>query len=185
MKKYPVIALFTLIALAFSGCNDEEKNGNMAWELVSNSDAYANPEMRFNKITGSCPLSYNPFALIIQAVYFLRQFYFKAYYETPQKGVRYNSNTLYKNRNFYSLTAGWSNSDWNISISAYNVLNKGWETSTWELATPLYSEVRTNYGNYYHPRINLSVTYTFDYGKKVQRGNEVGVQSGANSAIMK
>ena len=156
------------------------------WKLLNGDlQFYANPEMRFNKITGSCPLSYNPFALIIQAVYFLRQFYFKAYYETPQKGVRYNSNTLYKNRNFYSLTAGWSNSDWNISISAYNVLNKGWETSTWELATPLYSEVRTNYGNYYHPRINLSVTYTFDYGKKVQRGNEVGVQSGANSAIMK
>lgn len=39
MKKYPVIALFTLIALAFSGCNDEEENGNMVWELVSNSDA--------------------------------------------------------------------------------------------------------------------------------------------------
>lgn len=37
----------------------------------------------------------------------------------------------------------------------------------------------------YHSCINISATYTFGYGKKVQRGNEVGVQSGASSAILK
>ncbi len=156
------------------------------WKLLNGYlQIYANPEIKFNKITGSSPLCYNPFKLSAQAVYYLRQFYFKAYYETPQKGVRFNTNTVYKNRNFYSITAGWSHSDWNISLTAYNFLNKGWTTSTWECDTPLYSEVRTNYGNYYHPRINLSATYTFGYGKKVQRGNEVGEQAGANSAIMK
>ncbi len=156
------------------------------WKLLNgNLQLYANPEIYFNKITGSCPLNYNPFKLSVQASYYLQQFYFIAYYETPQKGVRFNTNTIYKNRNFYSLTAGWSNTDWNISVSAYNFFNKGWKTSTWEFTTPLYSEVRTNYGNYYHPRINVSVTYTFGYGKKVQRGNEVGEQSGASSGIMK
>ena len=65
------------------------------------------------------------------------------------------------------------------------MFNKGWKNSAWEIHTPLYGEVRTNYGNYLHPRINLSVTYTFGYGKKVQRGNEVGAQQGADSAILK
>lgn len=156
------------------------------WKLMNgNLQLYANPELYLNKITGSCPLTYNPFKLSLQAVYYLDKVYFQAWYETPQKGLRFNTNTIYSNRNFYSLTAGWSDSDWNISLSAYNFFNKGWENSTWKFNTPLYSEVRTNYGNYYHPRINLAVTYTFGYGKKVQRGNEVGEQSGASSGIMK
>lgn len=96
-----------------------------------------------------------------------------------------NTNTIYHKSNYYSLTAGWSDLDWNIRLSVYNFLNKGWENSTSEFKTTLYSEASTNYGNNYHPRINISVTYTFGYGKKVQRGNEVGEQSGAASAILK
>lgn len=153
--------------------------------LDSKLQFYANPKMSFNKITGSYPLSYNPFNLSIQATYYLNQWFFQKIYETPQKGLRFNTNTIYHNRNYHGLSAGWSNSDWNIRLSAYNFFNKGWKNSTWERSTPLYSEARTNYGNDYHSRLNLSVTYIFGYGKKVQRGNEVGEHSGASSAIMK
>ena len=45
--------------------------------------------------------------------------------------------------------------------------------------------IKTIFGTNSHARLNLSVTYTFGYGKKVQRGNEVGEQSGASSAILK
>lgn len=38
MKKYLIIALFALLTVAFSGCNDDDENDNMVWELVSNSD---------------------------------------------------------------------------------------------------------------------------------------------------
>ena len=156
------------------------------WKLLNgNLQFYANPELSLNKITGKFPLTYNPFNFNVQINYYLKQFYFEGLFMLPQKGIRFSSNTIYQTRYYYGLTAGWSNSDWNIRLSAYNMFNKGWKNSVWEVNTPLYSEVRTNYGNYNHPRINLSVTYTFGYGKKVQRGNEVGEQSGASSAIMK
>lgn len=146
---------------------------------------YANPEINFNKITGSCPLTYNPFKLSIQATYYFGQFFFQGIYETPQKGLHFDTNTVYDKRNYYCLVAGWSNSDWNIRLSAYNFLNKGWKDTTWKFKTPLYSETGISYSSNYHPRINIAVTYTFGYGKKVQRGNEVGAQSVANSGIMK
>lgn len=66
-----------------------------------------------------------------------------------------------------------------------NLFRNDWLCATNTLSTPLYSETRFVDGNSFHRRLNLSVTYTFGYGKKVQRGNEVGEQSGANSAIMK
>ncbi len=146
---------------------------------------YANPEINFNKITGNYPLTYNPFKLSIQAIYYLNQFFFQGIYDIPQKGLHFDTNTIYNKRNYYSLVAGWSNTDWNIRLSAYNFFNKGWKDTTWKFKTPLYSETGISYSSNYYPRINIAVTYTFGYGKKVQRGNEVGAQSVANSGIMK
>lgn len=68
---------------------------------------------------------------------------------------------------------------------AANVFNKGWSSAEIVTESPLYTEYKENVGTSSHPRINVAVTYTFGYGKKVQRGNEVGEQSGASSAIMK
>lgn len=156
------------------------------WTLLKGKlQLYANPEIGFHKISGTCPLKYNPFNLTLQATYYLKQMYFQGMYQSPSRGLMFNTNTIYRNRDYYSITAGWSNSDWNISVAVYNFFNKGWKNGKWECNTPLYSEVKTNYGNYYHPRINLTAIYTFGYGKKVQRGNEVGAQSGANSGIIK
>lgn len=90
-----------------------------------------------------------------------------------------------RTRGSHRITAGWSNSDWNIRIMAVDFLNKGWETDLFTTDSPYYSEVRRAFGTSSHPRINLTATYTFGYGKKVQRRNEVGQQEGAASAILK
>lgn len=69
---------------------------------------------------------------------------------------------------------------------AANFFNKGWDNADTATETPLYTEYKEAIGTNSHPRINMAVTYTFGYGKKVQRGNEVGEQSGgATSAILK
>ena len=90
-----------------------------------------------------------------------------------------------KNRNFHSVTVGWSNANWNLRVMGANFFNKGWHGSSNTTVSPYYGERQTIIGNYFHPRINFTATYTFGYGKKVQRGNEVGEQSGATSAILK
>ena len=92
---------------------------------------------------------------------------------------------IHKNRNFHSLTAGWANSDWNVRVMVANFFNKGWNSADIVTESSLYTEYRENIGTSSHLRISLTATYTFGYGKKVQRGNEVGEQSSANSAIMK
>ena len=92
---------------------------------------------------------------------------------------------IYKDRDFYQIIAGWSRANLNVRVGAMNLFRSDWLCATNILSTPLYSETRLVAGNNFHRRLNLSVTYTFGYGKKVQRGNEVGEQSGASSAIMK
>ena len=146
---------------------------------------YVSPKQTFFKSTGIYNKSYNPFTVTAQATYYLNSFYFQAYYQSPSKQMFSSSPQIYKDRNFHSLTVGWANSDWNIRVMAANVFNKGWSSAEIVTESPLYTEYKENIGTSSHPRINVAVTYTFGYGKKVQRGNEVGEQSGASSAIMK
>lgn len=146
---------------------------------------YVSPNQKFYRSTGVFDKSFYPFQVTAQATYYFKQWYFQAYYQSHQKMMFTGSPTTYRSRDFYALSAGWSNSDWNISLTAYNIFNSNWDTSDRYIQSPLYTEHRTTSGTNSHARLNLSVTYTFGYGKKVKRGNEVGKQSGVSSAIMK
>ena len=146
---------------------------------------YVSPNQIFYRSTGVFDKSFYPFQVTAQATYYFKQWYFQAYYQSHQKMMFTGSPTTYRSRDFYALSAGWSNSDLNISLTAYNMFNSNWDTSDRYIQSPLYAEHRTTYGTNSHARLNLSVTYTFGYGKKVKRGNEVGKQSGVSSAIMK
>lgn len=156
------------------------------WKLLDGKlQLYASPKQAFYKSTGVYNKFYNPFTITAQAIYYLNNFYFQAYYQSPDKRMFTSSPQIHKNRNFHSLTVGWANSDWNIRVMAANFFNKGWSSADIITESPLYTEYRETIGSTSHPRINMTATYTFGYGKKVQRGNEVGEQSGASSAIMK
>ena len=156
------------------------------WKLLGGKlQLYASPKQSFFKSTGVYNKSYAPFTVTAQATYYLNSFYFEAYYQSPGKQMFSSTPQIYKDRNFHSLTVGWANSDWNVRLMAANFFNRGWRSADVITETPLYTEYRENIGTTLHPRINITATYTFGFGKKVQRGNEVGEQSGAASAIIK
>ena len=156
------------------------------WKLLNGKlQLYANPSQSFYKSIGIFNDNCNSFRVTVQASYYLDSFYFQAYYESPQKSMFTASPRINKHRNFHSVTVGWSNANWNLRVMGANFFNKGWHGSSNTTVSPYYGERQTIIGNYFHPRINFTATYTFGYGKKVQRGNEVGEQSGATSAILK
>ena len=156
------------------------------WKLLNGKlQLYANPSQSFYKSTGIFKENCNSFRVTAQASYYLDSFYFQAYYESPQKSMFTASPRINKGRNFHSVTVGWANSNWNLRVMAANFFNKGWDGATNTTVSPYYSERQTVFGTSSHSRINFTATYTFGYGKKVQRGNEVGEQPGAASAILK
>lgn len=158
----------------------------VSWKLLNgNLQFYANPEQKFIKTSGLYRTTFNPFTLSLQLSYYLNNFYFNVNYDTPEKEFAWRTNIKYQTFNYYSITVGWSKSDFNLRLIGANFFNKGWKNATNERCMPLYSSFVTELGTTYHPSIIISATYTFGYGKKVQRGNEVGAQSGAASAILK
>lgn len=145
----------------------------------------AGPEQYFYKSTGIYSNHYNPFILNAQAVLYLGQFYASVNYATPERQLRDNTNDIYRSRNFHSIEGGWSNSSWFIKLTAADIFNKGWVGATLTMNSDYYSEYRVNYGTAHHSRLNITVTYTINYGKKVQRGAEVSEQSATSSGILK
>lgn len=146
---------------------------------------YANLTQNFYETTGAYKDSYNPFRLQLQAVYYWKSFNILASFGNSQCRLTENSNYIIRGRNFHMFSIGWGNGTWNVSLAAKNIFNKGWRFETWEKRTPLYSEYQQFYAPSSHASVNLSVTYTIGYGKKIQRGNEVGGQDSAPSAIVR
>ncbi len=153
--------------------------------LNNNLQLAAQPSMTLYRLTGYYDISKSPFAYNASATYYLNNLYFQASYQSPSRTIQGNRAAYYKDRDFYQLLAGWSKSGWNIRLTVIDLFRSDWLGATLTSVSPLYSETKFNGGNYFHRRLNLSVTYTFNYGKKVQYGDEVGEQSGASSAIMK
>lgn len=144
----------------------------------------ANPEWDLYKITGLYARTLNSVFFKASALYYLGNFYFEGRYKMRVKKLNVESGVVQRDRNTYSVTAGWSNGDFNLRLTAFNIFNSGWLRYTREFTSSLYSESRRVYAPTAHPTINLSVVYTIGYGKKVKRGNEVGEQSGPSSAIL-
>lgn len=156
------------------------------YKLFNNSlQLYANLTQNAYEITGDYSGSHYPFRIQLQGVYYWKAFNILASWGNPQRVLTENSNYIIRGRNFHMFSIGWGNGVWSINLAAKNVFNKGWRNKTWIKNSPLYSEYLQIYSPSGHASINLSVTYTIGYGKKVQRGNEVGGQSSSPSAIIR
>lgn len=155
------------------------------WRLFDNSlQLYANLSHNYYHTTGIYNTTHNFLRLQLQADYYWKDFSFAAHWATPDKKLTENSNILLRTCSFYGISAGWSNGSWNVQLQARNFLNNGWKSSTWERRSPLYSERQYYYNPSAHANINLSVTYTIGYGRKIKQSNEVGKTSSAQSAIL-
>lgn len=145
----------------------------------------AQPSISIFDYNGYYNISKSPFTVNASATYYIKRFFCQVSYQSANKTIQGNQGVWYKTRDFYQLQAGWGNSNWNIRLSAINVFRDDWLAATQTLHSPIYKETMLQGGTYYHQRVNISVTYTFGYGKKIQRSNEVGEQSGGSSAILK
>ena len=93
--------------------------------------------------------------------------------------------TFYRGKSAYQLKFGWRNNNWNVSVSAVNIFRKNWVDQTSSLTSRYFDQYNTVYNSSSHQFVNITASYTFGFGKKVQRGNEVQTVTSSGSAIMK
>ncbi len=123
----------------------------------------------------------------LQAFYYLGNFNFAAIYQSASATDNYDcmSGVWSKLNDTFILQAGWSNGIWNVRLSAQNLQRWNWRASYDEMESEYYSFRRWTSNASSHALIRLSATYTFGYGKKVKRNDELTRQGGASSGILK
>lgn len=157
------------------------------FKLLSNSlQLYANIAQNLYNTTGIYEATYwAPLRVQLSATYYWKSFYGMVAWSNAQNVLTENSNITIRRRSNYIVEAGWGNGTWVLSLRASNFFRNGWKSETWERKSPLYNEWQTHYSANAHANINLSVSYTIGYGKKLKQNNEVGAQEASESAILK
>ncbi|WP_289157980.1 hypothetical protein [uncultured Muribaculum sp.] len=152
-------------------------DGNLQFQLMTLQDFY--------RATGTLPVTYNPFILISSVQYYMGNFYFSGYFNSPLTSLWSNYDTIIKTRSSLKLEAGWSKSDLNVRLTIANPFRTSWDYSTTKCRYEYYKDRMVNYDTRTHFSLQLSLAYTFGYGKKVNHGDEVGGAGTGSSAILK
>ncbi|MDE6310415.1 MAG: outer membrane beta-barrel family protein [Muribaculaceae bacterium] len=145
-------------------------------------------QLNANSVHNGAPNNYDRTHLVyaFQATYYYKYWNFSGIYYSPQgysDGCMVG--TWMKTKAYYSLSAGWSNSSWNINLIVANFARWNWLSDESEMHSRYYDKIERTYSINDHAWTRLSVTYTFGFGKKVEQGDEASQQSGAGSGILK
>lgn len=145
------------------------------------------PRMWFSQLTGVYSDTYNYLMVSTSATYYIKSFYVSLYYSTADRGLtQYSLNdTFYRGKSSYRLKLGWRNKKWNISVAAVNIFRKNWIDQTSNLKSQYFDQYNMVYNSSSHQFVNITASYTFGFGKKVSRGDEVQTMDAGSSAIMK
>ncbi len=166
-------------------------NYHNAWAAI-NFSAYTfnrnlvielRPAVSYHKFIGMFNQSYTTFAATLNATYYWDKFFLGASYSSPETYFNQADPIKRKVRSQYWLMAGWGNSSWTVSAFLINPFRSDWNSDILMIDTPDYSMKTTSISVNDHRRINFTVAYTFGYGKKVQRGDDLQESSGNTSSI--
>lgn len=125
--------------------------------------------------------------IVAQAMlsYYVGNFNVNLRYCTPQKSLdAFSGGIVTSYPCIYELSATYSVKNFKFSLSAPNWFSKDARVRTRYSGSRHYDEKGWTCGSM-NPNIFLSVSYTFSYGKKVNRGNELQNRSSRGSAILK
>jgi len=142
-----------------------------------------NPSVSYHKFDGIYRLNCTSALVTASAAYYFGQFYTMLSYTSPRRYYNQADPLRIKKRSEYWLMAGWGNAAWTVQMLVINPFRSHWKVLETTIDTPFYSNSTTSIGVNEHRRINLTVAYTFGYGKKVQRGNDLNGVKSAESSI--
>lgn len=147
--------------------------------------AKVRPQYWLRKTTGAYANTKNELTCMAQCSYYFGKFYLWGWYMTPSHYQEEQSGIVERTPAKYQVQLGWGDKGWNIRAGVYNFLRTSWEESRQTLSSEHYSFDRKQFSTAQHWRLTFAVSYTFSYGKKVDRSDEVSGSGTADSAILK
>ena len=130
-------------------------------------------------------MSHYPFIGSVKTDYYAGNFFFNAYWGSRSSYVDGETSYFRKMPSEYSIGAGWASRGWNIQIIGTNLFRSSWLLSKDILRTGWYDSLLTRYGSDFHRSICINITYTLNYGKKVNKSIEISGDSDISNSILR
>lgn len=118
-----------------------------------------------------------------EANFYAGNFQFQAYVNPAVK--QYTPWALYKTPLFWYVSAGYSFSNLYVDLRFSNPFVKSYAEEWQTITADNYTSHKTTCTRYYHEAIKLTLSYSFSYGKKLNRNDEVGTLDASESIILK
>lgn len=134
-------------------------------------------ERSFKSLNANCCM-YN-----FYAQYTIKDFTFSGYFNSKAKALMHGN--LYFAPQNYWFAASWHRNAFMVRFTLNNFCNNGWQQMKMRTIDPRYEATLINNSTDYHRGFILGVSYSFNYGKKVKRGDEVGRTGSLESAILR
>ena len=132
-------------------------------------------------------INHSSLSYYVQALYYLGNFNFAISYQSANATDNYDSMSglWTRQKDDFVIQAGWSNRRWNVIMTAQNIQRWKWCASHDTMSSTNYSVSRWTSNASRHALVQVSATYTFGFGKKINHNNDISKQSGAASGILK
>ncbi|MDE6560727.1 MAG: outer membrane beta-barrel family protein [Muribaculaceae bacterium] len=124
--------------------------------------------------------------LNLRATYWLKDFYLSGYYGSPSNySDGFMVGDIYEDKSGYSLSAGWANKNWNVRLLAMNFARWNWASHKQWFTSEYYDRSFISYDKNRHADFSITVTYTFNYGKKLREIENLSTRDSSSSGILR
>jgi len=147
---------------------------NMTYQPIPQLQIQGSCKYVNRRLTGVIPRTFDGFSWSATAYYYLKDFNFSVAYFDDGSDMDIKQGMTIKNKPFYYISCGWNKGPWNLECVLANFLRDDWTINNKILSTPYYCFDQSHLDVKIHRCLELSVSYTFDYGKPVQHGDEIG-----------
>lgn len=119
----------------------------------------------------------------VGASWYMGDFRIGAFYSIPDR--YYSAWGDSKNPAYFYISGSWSWKDLYVDLRLSNPFRKSYVSGKSEYSSPDYSMNDTSLSFHYHQFVQLTVSYSLSYGKRLDRRDEVNTMNGAGSIILK
>ena len=116
------------------------------------------------------------------ASYYYRKFSVSLSYKSRQKGFN-NGDTHYEMKPAYDFFMTYGHRNWYFEAGCSNVFNKGWSQKT-DITAKDYLTTNWSYSDSMDPQFYVKVSYSFDFGRKLQHTKPMEIDSKIDDGIM-
>lgn len=118
--------------------------------------------------------------------YYLGDWNFALTYISPQGRADGGINGVWvQSKSDWYVTVGWANAAWNLRANLIDLHRWDWRGDLRTMRSRFYDTTEQVLGGGSHALIQVSLTYTFGFGRKVSRDNEPQVSGSVPSGILK